>query len=287
MNWITAIQKSLNYMEEHLLEDMDYEEIAGSVYISGFHFHSAFSLIMGMTANEYIRQRRLSMAGQELTRTKARVIDIAYKYGYDSPESFSKAFFRFHGVTPSQAKRSGATLTLFNPMKIKITVEGGKIMDYRIERREKFSVLVKSKAFLSEKINEKGNHDIPDFWTQCGRDGTFDLLKKYRKDDDNYGLCSPTSSEKSCFDYAIGILCDAKTPVPDGLKIWTIAEGLWAVFPCIGDDESCMDGVWEKIYREFLPQSGYEMRSYADFEYYPAHRDGVFCEIWVPIQEKR
>lgn len=286
MEWIPAIQKSIDYMEKHLLEHMDYEEIASSVHISGFHFHSAFSMIMGMTANEYIRKRRLSMAGQELSRTKARVIDVAFKYGYDSPESFTKAFLRFHGVTPSQAKRPGATLTLFNPMKIKITVEGGKIMDYRIENRKKFCVLVKPKAFLNEKINEEGNRDIPDFWTQCQQDGTFDLLNKYRQNNDNYAVCSPISEEKGCFDYAVGILCDEGSDTPEGLKRWIIEEGLWAVFPCIGSDESCMDGVWEKIYREFLPQSGYEMRNYADFEYYPAQPSDVFCEIWVPIREK-
>lgn len=283
MEWITAIQRSINYMEAHLLEEMDYEEIAASVCISSFHFHSAFSLIMGMTANEYIRKRRLSMAGQELSRSRAKVIDIAYKYGYDSPESFTKAFCRFHGVTPSQAKRPGATLTLFNPMKIKITVEGGKIMDYRIETRKQFSVLVRSKAFLNEKINEEGNRDIPGFWTQCQQDGTFELLNRYRQNDDNYAVCSPASEEKGCFDYAIGVLCAKDCDVPEGFKLWTIDEGLWAVFPCIGNDESCMDGVWEKIYREFLPQSGYEMRNYADFEYYPAGSRNVFCEIWVPV----
>lgn len=287
MDWITAIQKALNYMEEHMLENIDYEEIASSVYISSFHFHSAFSLIMGMTANEYIRKRRLSMAGQELARTKAKVIDIALKYGYDSPESFAKAFLRFHGVSPSQARRPGTTLLLFNPMKIKITVEGGKIMDYRIENRKTFHVLVKAKAFRNETINEEGNRDIPDFWTQCRQDGTFDILGQYRVNDDNYAVCSPLSSQKSCFDYAVGVLCRKDISVPDGFRLWTVDEGLWAVFPCIGTDESCMDGVWEKIYREFLPQSGYEIRNYADFEYYPASQDGIFCEIWVPIREKK
>jgi AraC family transcriptional regulator len=286
LEWIAAIQKALNYIEEHLLEEIDYDEIASSVYISSFHFHSAFSLIMGMTANEYIRKRRLSMAGQELTLSKEKIIDIAFKYGYDSPESFAKAFSRFHGISPSQARHPGSTLTLFNPMKIKITVEGGSVMDYRIETREEFSLMVVSRAFLNEKINEEGNHDIPDFWDECAENGIFSKLKPYRLNDDNYAACSSVSSEKNCFDYGIGVLCDKNAPVPQCFKVWTIDKGMWAVFQCIGKDASSMDGVWENIYKEFLPQSGYEIRNYADFEYYPAHRENVFCEIWVPVRKK-
>lgn len=285
MDWIAIVQRAINYMEEHLLEEVDYDEIAASVAVSSFHFHSAFSMIMGMTAAEYMRKRRLSMAGQELARSKAKVIDVALKYGYDSPESFSKAFVRFHGISPSRAKRPGAILTLFNPMKIKIIVEGGKVMDYRIENRKEFQVLAKVRAFLNQSINEEGNREIPDFWAECKEKGVFDKLKEYRKDEDNYGVCSPTSEKTGCFDYAIGVLCDKNTEAPEGYEVVTVAEGMWAVFRCFGKDESCMDGVWENIYKEFLPQSGYELRCDADFEYYPAGGGELFCEIWVPIRE--
>ncbi len=285
MEWIAAIQKSLNYIEEHILS-VDYDEIAASVYISSFHFHSAFSLIVGMTAAEYVRKRRLSMAGQELTLSNAKVIDISYKYSYDSPESFTKAFTRFHGVTPSQAKKPGARLTLFNPMKIIVSVEGGKIMDYRIENSDEFSLLVKTRPFLNSRINEQGNSDIPDFWTEFINEGGFKALKPYRLNDDSYGVCSPVSKEEGCFDYGIGVRCDKSAVAPEGFKLWNIEAGMWAVFQCIGEDAGSMEGVWERIYKEFLPQSGYEMRNYADFELYPKDGKDVFCEIWVPIKKK-
>lgn len=135
--------------------------------MSGYNFHRTFSFMAGMTANEYIRNRRLSLAGQDLLATGQKVIDAAYKYGYDSPESFSKAFTRFHGVSPKMARIKGTQLRLFNPLVIKITLEGGLVMDYRMEemKSQKFIALVRE--FSNEIINDEENHEIPDFWTEC------------------------------------------------------------------------------------------------------------------------
>lgn len=118
---VQLIQQAICYMEEHICEPINYVEVAGQVHMSGYHFHRTFSFITGMTANEYIRKRRLTLAAIELQTTDSSVTDVAYKYGYESPESFSKAFSRFHGSTPKQAKRKGAKLHLFNPLAIKIT----------------------------------------------------------------------------------------------------------------------------------------------------------------------
>ena len=132
MDCIQSIQKAINYMEENILENINYEDVAKQVYMSNYHFHRLFSMVTGITANDYIRKRRLSMAGQEISMSNSKVIDISMKYGYDSPESFSKAFVRFHGITPKEAKRSGMQLKSFNRLVIKIILEGGTIMDYKI-----------------------------------------------------------------------------------------------------------------------------------------------------------
>ena len=155
MESIQLLQQAICYMEENLFESLSYEDIAKSVCMSSYNFHRIFSIMIGMTASEYIRNRRLSLAGQELQSTDILVIDAAYKYGYDTPESFSKAFTRFHGVTPKQAKRKGTELHLFNPIVIKITMEGGSIMNYRINSRgdQRFIALVR--AFPNEIINDK------------------------------------------------------------------------------------------------------------------------------------
>ena len=160
---VQLIQQAINYMEEHICEDINYADVAKSVHMSSYNFHRTFSFIVGMTANEYIRKRRLTLAAMELQTTDISVIDAAYKYGYESPESFSKAFSRFHGSTPKQAKRKGAKLHLFNPLVLKIILEGGSIMDYRMEHRGSQQFIAMVRAFPNEIINDDNDHSIPDF----------------------------------------------------------------------------------------------------------------------------
>ena len=135
MEWIEALQKAITYMEEHLFEEINYEDVAKQVHMSSYEFHRAFSFVTGLTANAYIRNRRLSLAGKELLETDTRITDLAMKYGYDTPESFTKAFTRFHGVAPKTAREEVGKLTLFNPLTITISVKGGK----RIENSQRRS----------------------------------------------------------------------------------------------------------------------------------------------------
>ncbi len=205
MDFIQNLQKAIDYMEAHITEPITYEDVAKGIYMSSYHFHRTFSLVTGMTANEYIRNRRLSMAGQELSISNAKVIDIALKYCYESSERFTKAFARFHGISPNVARRSGMKLKSFNRLLIKIKLEGGTVMDYRIEKREEFKLLTKIKKFRNESISEEGNTEIPDFWKECGDDGTFDVLKQNTSIHDVYGACAPISKESTHFDYGIGM----------------------------------------------------------------------------------
>ncbi len=131
MDWIQSMQKAINYIEDNMLEELDTEKVAGHVYVSNANFQRIFSLITGITIGDYIRFRRLSLAGKELTRTSEKVIDIALKYGYDTAESFTKAFVRFHGITPSAAKKSASSLRNFTPFSIQIDIRGG----FNMERR--------------------------------------------------------------------------------------------------------------------------------------------------------
>lgn len=286
MEWIVTIQDAINYMEEHILEDIKYEDIPSVVNFSTFHFHSAFSMIVGMTASEYIRRRRLSLAGQELTMSNAKIIDIAYKYGYDSPEGFTKAFTRFHNITPMQAKRPGAKLVLFSPIKMVVSVKGGDVMDYRIEQIEKITLIAKTREFSNEKVNEDSNHDIPDFWSECYSDGTMEQLDKFRTDKANIAVCTPISKTADTFKYSIGVRITKEITPPEGFELVTVDAGMFAVFQCFGKDESCMEDVWPNIITEFFPQSGYDRRYAADFEVYPCAGTDLFSEVWVPVSKK-
>lgn len=107
MEWITGIQKAIDYTEAHLTEEIDYEAVAKEACSSSFHFQRVFSILCGFTLGDYIRMRRLSLAAAELMQTKEKVIDVALKYGYDTPESFTRAFVRFHGITPTMARHGG------------------------------------------------------------------------------------------------------------------------------------------------------------------------------------
>ena len=271
------IQQAVRYMEEHILEDISYADAARNVHMSSYNFHRTFSFVTGMTANEYIRKRRLTLAAIELQTTNLSVIDAAYKYGYESPESFSKAFSRFHGSTPKQAKHKSAKLHLFNPLGIKIMVEGGSIMDYKIEHKEGQQFLVLVKSFPNEIINDDNDHSIPDFWTECFKKDLIGPMKQLRTEGkrDLYGLCSPVKENGTHFNYGIGILIDEDTDhtklkhfVNNGYTIWKTAPADYAVFKCFGPDGDCLGETWSKFFKEFVPQTGYAQTDDTDFEIY-------------------
>lgn len=288
MDCIQSIQKAIDYMESHILEDINYEDVARHVYMSNYHFHRLFSMITGITANEYIRKRKLSMAGQEISMSDAKVLDISVKYGYDSPESFSKAFMRFHGVTPNIARRSGMELKSFNRLLIKILLEGGTIMDYKIVKKESFKLLAKVKEFKVESISEDDNEDIPNFWNECANNGVFDVLKNNTRNHDIYGVCRPISKESKNFDYGIAMKYDGGD-VPEGFAVWDVKPTLWGVFKCIGENGDCIGEMWNRIFNEFLPSSEYTMLDDIDidFEFYKEdNNSNCFCEIWIPVEKK-
>lgn len=262
---IQLIQQAICYMEEHILEDISYVEVAKRLHMSSYNFHRTFSFIVGMTANEYIRKRRLTLAAQELQTTDISVVDAAYKYGYESPESFSKAFSRFHGSTPKQAKRKGTKLHLFNPLVIKIILEGGSIMD----------------------------HSISDFWAECYEKNLVEPMKLLRAEGtrDLYGLCSPVKDNETHFNYGIGVAIDEETDTAElerllknGYSIWKTEPADYAVFKCFGPDGDCLSEMWSKFFKEFVPQTGYMQTDDTDYEiYFKKGESGLFCELWVPV----
>ena len=292
---IQLIQQAICYMEEHICENINYAEVAKSVRMSSYNFHRTFSFIVGMTANEYIRKRRLTLAAQELQTTDISVTDVAYKYGYESPESFSKAFSRFHGSTPKQAKQKGTKLHLFNPLVIKIILEGGSIMDYRIEHRERQQFIALVKAFPNEISNDDNDHSIPDFWTECSEKNLIEPMRLLRAEGkrDLYGLCSPLRDSETHFNYGIGIMIDEDTDTTklehftqNGYSIWETEPADYAVFKCYGSDGDCLGETWSKFFKEFVPQTGYTQTDDTDYEiYFENGESGLFCELWVPVKK--
>ena len=158
MDWVTGIQNAINYIEDNITEDLDYESIAKKSFASSFHFQRVFNTLCGYTLGEYIRNRRLSLAGMDLAADKDKVFNIALKYGYDNPESFAKAFQKFHGITPSQARANGAMLKSFSRLSIRVSLEGGSTMNYRVEEKPSM-ILTGYKARFAGNPSDKNNQD--------------------------------------------------------------------------------------------------------------------------------
>lgn len=171
MDWIQGIQRAIDYVEENMTEEIDFEEVARQAYSSSFHFQRIFLILCGFSLGDYIRMRRLSLAGEELSKGNGKIIDMAMKYGYDTPESFTRAFTRFHGITPSEAKHSG-NARIFTPLSVKLTLTGGSKMDYRIEKREAFQVVCKRKS-VGKPQSANATPDITAMWQEFGADGTM------------------------------------------------------------------------------------------------------------------
>ena len=150
MEWIHAIQSAIKFMEQHITEDISAEDVANHVHISSFHFQRGFRMLCGYSIMEYIRNRRLALAGGDLAATDMKIIDVAVKYGYDSPDSFAKAFSRFHGISPAMVRRGNVMLKTFAPLTLEISLKGGYLMNYKIVEKESFTVLAVSAKFNYE-----------------------------------------------------------------------------------------------------------------------------------------
>lgn len=256
MDWVNGLNKAINFIEDNLLEQLSCKDIAQHIFISNYHFQRVFSLMTGITVGEYIRNRRLSLSGQELVISNKKVIDVALKYGYETPESFTKAFTRFHNITPNQAKQEGAVLKSFNRLIVKTTLEGGSIMDYRIIKKDAFKVMAKTKLFSTESNLE----EIPKFWTEYYSNGLCNKVWG------RLGICKMENEEFIL--YGIGREYNENESIPEGFEILTVPSYVWAIFKCIGPMPDAIQSTWEKIYNEWLPQSDYELISDYDMEYY-------------------
>lgn len=292
MDWITGVQRAVDYVEAHMTEPIDYEEVAKQAYSSSFHFQRVFSILCGFTLGEYIRMRRLSLAGSELAASAVRVIDAAVKYGYDSSESFSRAFTRFHGVTPSQAKHGGAALKSFSPLSVKLILDGGNTMDYRIETMGAFQLICKKKQVSGKE--EMTTEEITRFWQACNTDGTIPALCRYIPADNVFGncivgACFGKDAADSEFPYAVGAHYNGMPVAEEGLAVVEIPAHTYVAFPCVGSMPEAFERLYQQIYSEFFPTSEYQPCGGTDFEVYPSadvDNPNYTCEIWIAVEKK-
>lgn len=272
--WAEGIQSAVQYIEDNLTEDLQIEDIAAKAYVSSFHFQRIFSVLCGFTVGEYIRSRRLTLAAQELSADNAKVIDVAVKYGYDSPDSFARAFTKFHGISPSAAKEKGANLRSFAPVRIKLTLEGGTMMEYKIVEKAAFTVMGRSRMFNTE----TSYAEIPKFWQEHMQDGGSKIVCGM------YGVC--LDSDGKNFEYLIADNYIPCNEVPEGYVTKVIPAGTWAVFPC---KLKTLQDVNTKIWSEWLPNcKEYKLSGNYNIEMYTPpceNPEDSYCEIWIPVEK--
>lgn len=291
MNWIQGIQRAIDYVEENITEEIDMEEVAKRAYSSPFHFQRVFGILCGFSLGDYIRMRRLSLAGEELSRGNGKIIDIAMKCGYDTPESFSRAFTRFHGIAPSEAKRSGK-VKIFTPLSVKLTLTGGSKMDYRIEKRDAFQVVCKRKR-VGKPMSANATPDITAMWQEYGADGTMGRLIACIPDNPVMrgllGICFSSELDGKQFPYGIGVEYDGRK-IDEDLEVVTIPANTYAVFTSKGKMPDTFIETYHRIVTEFFPQSTqYEYAENVEFEVYSSENisdPNYHCEIWIAVKEK-
>ena len=270
------IQSALSYIEENLTGDLAVRDIAKQACLSPFYFQRIFGALCGISVGEYIRSRRLTLAGEELAGSNARVIDIAAKYGYDSPDSFNRAFQRFHGISPSAAKKAGARLISFAPVKLEQTLEGGTMMEYRIVEKHQFTVMGVSRKFHPETSYQQ----IPEYWAELYRQPDFPLMGVY-------GICIDDNGADGEFDYWIADNYIPWKEIPAGCKPMVIPGGTWAVFPCkmktLQDTNTRMWQEWLPNCREYRLSGSYNLEVYGP----PCEVDQgeSYVELWLPIEK--
>lgn len=269
-DWIIGLQRSLDYIEQHLAEEMTPEDVAQKTYVSAYHFQRIFTALCGMPMGEYIRCRRLTLAGQELSTGHARVIDVAMKYGYDSPDSFARAFQRFHGILPSAAKEKGAKLNAFSPLHIKLTTEGGQTMEYKIVEKPAFTLVGAGRKFNMETSFQ----EIPKYWTEY-------YAQEERPIDGRFGVCM--YSEGMDFDYLIADLHHPWENIPAGHTTVTFPAGTWAVFPC---KMNTLQDTDTRMWKEWLPAcKDYQLDGNYSLEYYTGPDSDSDVELWLSVKK--
>ncbi len=284
MQWLNAWNEAIRYIENHLDDEIDLERAAQIACCSSFHFHRMFSYMAEVPLSEYIRRRRMTKAAVALQQSNDKVIDIALRYGYDSPTAFNRAFQAIHGVSPSAARSAGISLKAYPPITFKVMIKGAEEMNYRIESKPEFRVVGVKKHF-SGSLDECFAA-VPLFWQNTIQRGEIPVISNLI-DQPPFGIMGVgTSMDSGKFDYYIAVATDKETP--PNMEEYTVPACTWAIFECIGAMPDAIQSLQKRIVTEWLPTSGYEYASAPDIEVYfdgDQQSPDYKCEVWLPVKK--
>ena len=295
MEWLDFIKGALDYIENNLLTVESPDEVAEYLNISTFYLQKGFQIITSCNIGEYIRNRRLYLAAVRLAESDEKIIDIAFEYGYETPESFTKAFFRFHGATPSEIRKDRTLIKPFLPLRVNIIVQGGQSMDFAVEKMAAFKVIGFSREFQFDTSYE----EIPKFWSEImekyekglfeGNAPSNELEQAiYSNRIGEFGVCIDDIGKDGKFRYMIAGRYMGGA-VPKEMTVYEIPATLWAKFKCIGALPEAMQTVNTQIWREWLPgNKEYEINGRFNIEWYSTSENNKNYQsaIWIPVKAK-
>ena len=285
MDWLDSMNKAIEYIELNLDNEISYEKASRIACCSVFHFQRMFSYIAGVPLSEYIRRRKMTLAAFDLQSTDDLIIDLSLKYGYESPTAFNRAFQGIHGISPSQARKTGTELKAYPKISFTISIKGEEQMNYRIVKKEEFRI-VGVKEHYEMNVDE-AFAKVPLFWQKTTLEGKVgEILSMMNREP--YGLLGvSTCMNGKDFDYYIAVASDL--PLTDNMVEYKVPAGTWAIFDCIGAMPDAIQSLQKRIVTEWLPTSGYEYANAPDIEvYYEGNQKAADykCEVWLPIVKK-
>jgi AraC family transcriptional regulator len=293
MEWSDRMNAALDYIETNLAGEIDFTEAAERACCSTFHFQRMFFAVIGVTPAEYARRRRLTLAARDLTSGNLRVIDIALKYGYDSPDSFTRAFRNVHRVTPQAAREPGVKLTAYPRISFNIELKGGIDMDYTIIEKKAFDI-----ALTKRQFSTSGGQNfvlIPKWWDEFLKSSDYAAMVAIMGDKPGavtgssmLGVCMEDEPIKDPQNYKFYYGIAVELPKGSGagkFEKMAVPAATWAVFDCTLDN---LQDVTRKIFSEWFPSTGYEHDAKPELEVYFPEVPGkpMQCQIWIPVVKK-
>lgn len=282
MDMLTSMNDAINYIEDNLISAIDISKVAEAAGCSQWYLQRMFMSITDVSITEYIRRRRLTLAAFDLQNTRESILDISLKYGYQSPDSFGRAFKAMHSVTPSKARAGGVLLKAYGRITFILSIKGVSAMNYRIEEKEEMRIVGVKKWFST--VNNQQMQEIPKMWDEFP-DEMSKQLKEISSLKGFMGLCADMYNDG--FDYWIGSI--SEEPCPEGMEEKKIPASTWAVFEIIGPLRplpNLMQDIWGRIYSEWLPNSGYQRAEIPEIEFYSdgdCMSETYRSEIWIPV----
>jgi len=283
MNWVERMNATIHYMEEHITEELNFTKIAKIACTSAYHFQRMFICMTGIPVSEYIRRRRMSLAVTDLKNSNAKIVDIALKYGYNSPTAFNRAFQSVHGIAPSLVKQDGVEIKSYPPISFTIAIKGAEGLNYRIEKKDAFRII--GPSVLLEKEAENGAQLMSQLWEISEKNGTIAKLNTMMDNQPigllNVMVCNDTIEEWQCY-----VAVSSTKEIDGNLEEYTVPSFIWAIFPSEGKYPTAIAELWERIFTEWLPTSGYEYDNGPDMEVYlNDNQQNMKFEIWLPIKK--